>query len=174
MLMMAQPTSREESTARSAAMEGPDAEEDETFRCADAAGKLDKVPVAVLHDTGADHAGVPGPLDEDIGQDHVLHVDAKECHNGKYHDLLGKESITSTTRMISSSVIRGNIRLKVPSGRPADGAKHGKDSQTQRRPDAVDHAGENAASQIVRSKRIFLLKCANLLRMLVHMGRAGQ
>ena len=65
-------------------------EEDETFRCADAAGKLDKVPVAVLHDTGADHAGVPGPLDEDIGQDHVLHVDAKECHNGKYHDLARK------------------------------------------------------------------------------------
>ena len=58
-------------------------EENEAFRSANAAGKLDKIAVAVLHDTGADHAGIPGPFDEDVCQNHVLYVDAEQCNDRK-------------------------------------------------------------------------------------------
>ena len=43
------------------------AEQDEPLRHSHAAGELDKVAVAVLHDARADHAGIPRPLDENIG-----------------------------------------------------------------------------------------------------------
>ena len=65
-------------------------EEDETLRSANTAGKLDKVPVAVLHDAGADHAGIPGPFDEDVRQNDVLDVDAEQRNDCKYHDLAWK------------------------------------------------------------------------------------
>ena len=65
-------------------------EENEAFRSANAAGKLDKIAVAVLHDAGADHAGIPGPFDEDVCQNHVLYVDAEQCNDRKYHDLAGE------------------------------------------------------------------------------------
>lgn len=42
------------------------AEQDKTLRHSHAAGELDKVAVAVLHDARADHAGIPRPLDENI------------------------------------------------------------------------------------------------------------
>ena len=101
-------------------------EEDETLRSANTAGKLDKVPVAVLHDAGADHAGIPGPFDEDVRQNDVLDVDAEQRNDCKYHDLAGegKHHIHHTHDQLfgDTAEITGQ---KSHQGAQSNGAKHG-------------------------------------------------
>ena len=132
------------------------AEEDKTLRGSDTAGKLDKVPVAVLHDAGADHAGIPGPFDEDVRQNDVLDIDAKQRNHGKYHDLAweGKHHIHHTHDQFfgNATEIPGQ---KSHQGPQADGAEHGQDGQAEGRADAVDHAGEDTAPQIIGAQRVF-------------------
>ena len=65
-------------------------EKDKSLRHAYTAGKLYKVPISILHDTGANHTGIPSPLDEHIGDDYILYADTQQPDHGKYHDLAGE------------------------------------------------------------------------------------
>ena len=130
-------------------------EENEAFWSSDTAGKLDKVSVAVLHDTGADHAGIPGPFDKDICQNDVLDVNAEQRNDGEYHDLAGegKHYIYHAHDQLfgNAAEITGE---KSHQGPQADGAEHGQDGKAEGRADAVDHAGEDTTSQVIGAQRI--------------------
>lgn len=80
---MAQPTSRRQDSQISCNRWNQVSEEDKTFRSSYTAGKLDKVPVTVLHNARSDHTGIPGPFDKYICQDHVLYVNAQQRNYSK-------------------------------------------------------------------------------------------
>ena len=53
-------------------------------------GELDKVALPILHDASADHTGIPGPFDEHIGDDDILHIDAQQSNHSEHHNLAGE------------------------------------------------------------------------------------
>ena len=80
-------------------------EENEAFWSSDTAGKLDKVSVAVLHDTGAIMRAYQAHLIKTFARMTFWTLMPSSATTANTMIWLGKESITSTTRMISSSVM---------------------------------------------------------------------
>ena len=130
-------------------------EQDKTLRHSHAAGKLDKVAVAVLHDARADHAGIPRPLDENICNDDVLDADTQQCHHSEHHDLTGKREHhihhTHDNFFYDAPEI---TRHDAKNGTQTDGAEHGQQGKAEGRTDAIDHAGKNTAAKLVGAQRI--------------------
>mgnify|MGYP000473623011 CR=1 FL=1 len=121
------------------------AEQDEPLRHPHAAGELDEVALPVLHDSGADHAGVPGPLDKHVGDDDVLHIDAQQAHHGKHHDLAGEGEHhihhPHDDLLHHTPEIAGHDAQRRPQ---CNRAQHGQQGQAQGRPDAINQPGEDA------------------------------
>ena len=131
------------------------AEQDEPLRHPHAAGELDEVAIPVLHDSGADHAGVPGPLDKHVGDDDVLHIDAQQAHHGKHHDLAGEGEHhihhPHDDLLHHTPEIAGHDAQRRPQ---CNRAQHGQQGQAQGRPDAINQPGEDAPAQVISAQGV--------------------
>ena len=125
-------------------------EQDKPLRHSHAPRELDEVPLSVLHDAGTDHTGVPGPFDEYIGDDDVLYIDAQQANHGEHHDLAGegKHHVHHPHDDLfhhAPEVAGHNAQQRAQ----CDGPQHGQKGKSQRWPDAVNQAGEDAPAQMV-------------------------
>lgn len=125
----------------------------------------------MLNDTRSDHACIPRPLDEHLREDDVADIHAEECDNGKHHDLAWEREHDIDDAHDDLVHRPAEVAGTQPHKRTkADRAEHRERGKPERRADAVEHARENAAAELIRAEQILPAKAGKFVRNVVRVG----